>query len=112
MESDPHINSNQPGDKPGFPRFTRIPEQDRRIGRGDDFAGDAWLDRNTGQIAYGAVGVDRNATRPSIIREIVSIAAIGALLAILFVDSVVGMSSGFAPTNEAIGMTAGVASHE
>lgn len=89
-------------------RFVRIPEQDRRIGRGNDFAGDAWLDRHTGQIVYGAVGVDRNATKPSITREIVSIAVVVALLAVLMVDSIVGMSSGFAPSSEVGYTLAGV----
>jgi hypothetical protein len=35
--------------------FTRAPEHDRRIGRGDDFAGDAWMD-STGAITYTVVG--------------------------------------------------------
>ncbi len=38
------------------PRFTRAPEHDRRIGRGDDFAGDAWRDNRTQRITYAAVG--------------------------------------------------------
>lgn len=41
-------------------KYTRAPEHDRRIKRGDDFAGDAWLNNETGQIEYGAVGYDRN----------------------------------------------------
>lgn len=41
-------------------RYERRPEYDRRIRRGDDFAGDAWLDQETGKIVWGAVGVDRN----------------------------------------------------
>ena len=41
-------------------KYTRTPEHDRRIRRGDDFAGDAWLNNETGQIEYGAVGYDRN----------------------------------------------------
>jgi len=44
------------------PRFERRPDQDRRIRRGDDFAGDAWLDRKTGRIVYSVVGHDRNTT--------------------------------------------------
>lgn len=39
-------------------RFTRAPEHDRRIRRGDDFAGDAWVDRVTGAVRYVAVGVE------------------------------------------------------
>jgi hypothetical protein len=41
-------------------RFFRIHAYDRRIARGDDFAGDAWLDKASGRIAYSAVGHDRN----------------------------------------------------
>lgn len=41
-------------------RFIRKSEKDRRFTRGDDFAGDAWLDLATGNIVYTAVGVDRN----------------------------------------------------
>lgn len=41
-------------------RYERVPQFDRRFARGDDFAGDAWRDRWTGKIEYGAVGVDRN----------------------------------------------------
>jgi hypothetical protein len=37
-------------------RFQRAPNHDRRIRRGDDFAGDAWRDRETGAIVYVAVG--------------------------------------------------------
>lgn len=45
-------------------RFARIPEHDRRIRRGDDFAGDAWRDRDTGEIKYVAVGVEPGAVTP------------------------------------------------
>lgn len=41
-------------------KYTRAPEHDRRIERGDDFAGDAWLNNETGDIEYGVVGHDRN----------------------------------------------------
>lgn len=41
-------------------RFVRTPDCDKRIANGDDFAGDAWLDQETRQIVYGAVGHDRN----------------------------------------------------
>jgi hypothetical protein len=47
--------------RPDFNRFQRVPEQDRRIARGDDFAADAWLDAESGLIVYGAPGRDRNA---------------------------------------------------
>jgi hypothetical protein len=43
-------------------RFVRAPDHDMRVAHGDDFAGDAWLDRKTRQIVYGTVGHDRNAT--------------------------------------------------
>ena len=39
-------------------RYKRKPEHDKRIRRGDDFAGDAWLDTETGNIVYGVVGYD------------------------------------------------------
>lgn len=42
-------------------RYVRRPTQDKRIGNGDDFAGDAWFDQAERKIVYGAVGVDRNA---------------------------------------------------
>ena len=42
-------------------RFVRAPDCDKRVANGDDFAGDAWLDQETRQIVYGAVGHDRNA---------------------------------------------------
>src|SRR5690606_34380408 len=38
------------------PEWVRAPQHDRRISRGDDFAGDAWMDRQTGTIRYVAVG--------------------------------------------------------
>jgi hypothetical protein len=41
-------------------RYLRQPDQDRRFARGDDFAGDAWLDTETGAIVYTVVGYDRN----------------------------------------------------
>ena len=44
----------------------------------------------------------------TLFREVIAIVTVGILLAVLMVDSIVGMSSGFAPTNEAIGMMAGV----
>ena len=41
-------------------KYERKSEFDRRISRGDDFAGDAWLNKLTGDIEWGAVGRDRN----------------------------------------------------
>ena len=41
-------------------RYTREPDNDKRIGRGDDFAGDAWRDRESGEIKYVAVGQNPN----------------------------------------------------
>jgi len=35
----------------------RVPEHDRRISRGDDFAGDAWQHFGTGAIRWCVVGV-------------------------------------------------------
>lgn len=40
--------------------YERKPEHDRRIARGDDFAGNAYLDTTTGEIIWVAVGVDPN----------------------------------------------------
>lgn len=77
-------------------RFVRVPEQDRRIGRGDDFAGDAWLDRHTGQIVYGAVGVDRNANRPSLAREIAALVTIGLMVGTMLWSAVFGMAADLA----------------
>ena len=44
--------------------YIRTPEHDRRIHRGDDFAGDAWEDIFTGKIRYVAVGYNPNGTPP------------------------------------------------
>lgn len=41
-------------------RYIRQAQHDRRIARGDDWAGDAWLDTRTGQIVYMVVGHDPN----------------------------------------------------
>lgn len=49
--------------KDGWPhRYVRFPLGDRRIRRGDDFAGDAWLDLQNEEIVYSVVGHDRNTT--------------------------------------------------
>ncbi len=40
----------------GAPTWVRVPEHDRRIARGDDFAGDAWRHLETGELRYVAVG--------------------------------------------------------
>lgn len=36
--------------------WVRDPSRDRRIGRGDDWAGDAWRWGNTGEVSYTVVG--------------------------------------------------------
>jgi hypothetical protein len=36
--------------------WKREPKLDKRIARGDDFAGDAWINQQTGQVRYVAVG--------------------------------------------------------
>jgi hypothetical protein len=41
-------------------RYTREPDRDKRLNRGDDFAGDAWRDNETGKIKYVAVNRDPN----------------------------------------------------
>lgn len=50
-------------------RYVRKPEADRRISRGDDFAGDAWLDTQTGETVYTVVGFDRNQQPTMIVRD-------------------------------------------
>lgn len=44
-------------------RYVRRPWKDRRIGRGDDFAGDCWLDLETHQVRYVAVDHNPNLAR-------------------------------------------------
>lgn len=41
-------------------RYERQPEHDRRVARGDDFTGDAWLDTESGETVYGVAGYDMN----------------------------------------------------
>jgi hypothetical protein len=41
-------------------RYIRQEQHDKRIARGDDFAGDAWLDKESNEIVYGVVGHDMN----------------------------------------------------
>ena len=41
-------------------RYARQPQNDRRFARGDDFAGDAWQDTQTGEVTYTVVGHDPN----------------------------------------------------
>jgi hypothetical protein len=36
--------------------WQRKPGLDKRIARGDDFAGDAWINMGTGEVRYVAVG--------------------------------------------------------
>jgi hypothetical protein len=59
MPTDPLAAARDLVDRPDA-RYVREPDHDRRIRRGDDFAGDAWRDRATGDIHYVAVGVDPN----------------------------------------------------
>ena len=54
-----HLDSTAWGRNP-LPIWERVPEQDRRIGRGDDHAGDAWRSRATGLVRWVAVGHDPN----------------------------------------------------
>ena len=42
-------------------KYVRHPEGDRRIARGDDFAGDCWQNTETNELRYVAVGRDPNA---------------------------------------------------
>src|ERR1700730_3428030 len=41
-------------------RYIRKPEHDKRIARGDDYAGDAWLDTWTDRLRWGVVGHNMN----------------------------------------------------
>lgn len=41
-------------------RYTRDAAFDKRIGRGDDYAGDAWRDRVLGIVRWMPFGVDPN----------------------------------------------------
>ena len=41
-------------------RFVRAPDHDQRMRFGDSFAGDAWMDLETGGLRYFAIGVDPN----------------------------------------------------
>lgn len=40
--------------------WLRMPELDKRVALGDDFAGDAWRHILTGQVRWAVVGVDIN----------------------------------------------------
>lgn len=40
--------------------FERAPEHDRRVDRGDGFAGDAWRNRDTGVLRHVSIGCDPN----------------------------------------------------
>jgi hypothetical protein len=42
------------------PSYERAPEHDKRFAWGDDYAGDAWRDKQTGAIRWTAVGVNIN----------------------------------------------------
>lgn len=48
------------------PDWVRAPQHDRRISRGDDFAGDAWMDRQTGTIRFVAVGQSPDGKTPAL----------------------------------------------
>lgn len=48
------------------PEWVRAPQHDRRISRGDDFAGDAWMDRQTGTIKHVAVGHHPSGENPAL----------------------------------------------
>jgi len=41
-------------------QFIRATKHDKRVKYGDDFAGDAWIDRYTGLVRYTAVGQSPN----------------------------------------------------
>lgn len=41
-------------------QFVREESQDKRISRGDDFAGDAWKNQKTGEVLHVTVGHDPN----------------------------------------------------
>lgn len=41
--------------------WERVPQQDRRFSNGDDWAGNAWRHKKTGEVHWTAVGFDLNA---------------------------------------------------
>ena len=61
MDRLPSIPISAPSTSANVPRWSRAPEHERRIGRGDDFAGDAWRHARTGHLRWVAVGRDPNA---------------------------------------------------
>ena len=47
-------------------QFIRAMQHDRRKKHGDDFSGDAWIDRYTGEIRYTATGHSPNRGDPQL----------------------------------------------
>jgi hypothetical protein len=45
-------------------RNVRVPSEDRRQSRGDDFNGDAWRDLATGELFYVPAGFNASRKRP------------------------------------------------
>jgi hypothetical protein len=45
-------------------RNMRVPSEDRRQSRGDDFSGDAWRDLATGELFFVPVGFNASRRRP------------------------------------------------
>lgn len=64
----------------GAVRYVRKPEADRRISRGDDFAGDAWLDMHTGETVYTVVGFDRNQQPTMVVQDGRAVSTAGVAL--------------------------------
>lgn len=45
-------------------QYVRDTSQDKRIARGDDFAGDGWKDQKTGEVIHTVVGINPNKKCP------------------------------------------------
>jgi hypothetical protein len=45
-------------------QFERAPEHDKRFARGDHYAADAWLDHDSGDVIFVAVGFNPNTDAP------------------------------------------------
>jgi hypothetical protein len=45
-----------PGPHIAKKKWARHPKEDKRISRGDDFAGDAWRNLKTGEVRHVAIG--------------------------------------------------------
>lgn len=61
---------------------------------------------------HGKPAPKKQPAQYTVIREVIAIAVVGLLLAVVVTDAVVGMSGQFGPTPDAVFMTAGGGGHE